>query len=150
MQLTKNFILQEFVPKEIYQVWGEKSIQFLDFRIVEFAQLIRDNLGQRIVINNWHTGGQFNESGLRSFLTKTGTRMSQHKFGRAVDLKLVDLKNMPLFDSGKILRQEVQKNWDVYKHLITTTEADTTTWAHFDCRYTGSDDLLIVPMPKKK
>jgi hypothetical protein len=149
MKLTKNFSLQEFVPPAMYKKWGDKSVQFIDMRIVYFAQALRDNLGMPIVINNWHTGGQYKESGLRAFNTPTGASMSQHKFGRAVDLKISDSKGVIRNDSGAILRKHVQDNWDKYKQWITTTEADTDSWAHFDCRYTGQDTLLIVPMPKK-
>jgi len=149
MKLTTNFSLLEFIPQTIYKKWGDKSVQFLDMRIVHFAQAVRDNLKMPIVINNWHLGGKYQESGLRAFNTKTGASMSQHKFGRAVDLKIADGKGGVRSDSGEILRKHVQDNWDRYKQWITTTEADTDTWAHFDCRYTGMDTLLIVPMPKK-
>lgn len=148
MQVSNHFILQEFVPKAIYDKWGEKSIQFIDFRIVDFAELLRQNIARPIVINNWHKGGIYQESGLRAFASKTGASMSQHKFGRAIDPKLLDDKGNIHKNSGAILRTHVFDHFDLYKHLITTTEADTGSWGHFDCRYTGMDNILIVPFPK--
>jgi hypothetical protein len=148
MQVSVHFILQEFVPKVIFDKWGEKSIQFIDFRIVEFAELLRQNMARSLIINNWHKGGTYQESGLRTFTTKTGASMSQHKFGRAIDVKLLDDVGNIHKNSGAILRTHVFENWELYKHLITTTEADTDTWAHFDCRYTGMEKILVVPIPQ--
>lgn len=146
MQVSEHFILQEFVPKFIFDKWGEKSIQFIDFRIVLFAELLRQNMEQPIIINNWHKVGTYQESGLRAFTSKTGASMSQHKFGRAIDVKLLNNSgNIIDKHSGAILRTHVFENYALYKHLITTTEADTGSWAHFDCRYTGIDNILIVP-----
>lgn len=147
MQVSNNFILQEFIPKEIHDVWGNNSMQFLDFRIIRFAQLLRENLERPLIVNNWHKGGKYNESGLRAFLSKTGARMSQHKYGRAVDIKVLDFYGKVEKNGGRVLRQHVMDNYEIYKDLITTTEADTDSWAHFDCRYTGLENLLIVPNP---
>ena len=86
MIYAPNFVIQEFVPKEIYDIHFDNSIRLIDERIIILAQLFRTRYGA-ITINNWHNGGQYHESGLRLFSTPTGAKYSQHKYGRAVDLK---------------------------------------------------------------
>lgn len=45
IKLSKNFILQEFVSKAFWKKWGERSTWFIDQRIVESVQTLRDELG---------------------------------------------------------------------------------------------------------
>lgn len=140
MQLTKDFILQEFVPSEIYTQFGDKSIWFIDPKIPVIVQALRDIFGVPVVINNWHTGGHYNNSGYRTPKCTEGALLSQHRFGRAADLK----------PSGMTIRaamDKVKENYPMLKELgLTTVEniASTPTWLHIDTRWTGLDDLLIV------
>lgn len=139
MKVSENFTIQEFVTPEVYKQWGDKSIWFVDNRIIAIAQWFRTKLGKSVTINNWHAGGQFKESGLREFTTDTGAKYSQHKFGRAADLKVEGY-------TGDQLRQIVKDNEAELMALgLTTIEADTTTWLHVDVRFTGLPTILIVP-----
>jgi hypothetical protein len=148
MKVSENFVLQEFICPEIYNAWGEKSIQFIDFNIIMFAQRLRDKYGKPLVINNWHTGGKYKDSGLRRFNSKTGAKMSQHRFGRAVDIKILLANGTIDPKGGERLREFVKKNYlGMFSDIITTIEADTEGWLHADCRYTGKASLLIVPNP---
>ena len=143
MALTKNFRIEEFVYPEIFNQYGEKAQWFVDKRIVQAAQLLRDKVGRSITINNWHSGGHYKESGLRMFDTDTGAKYSQHKFGAAADLKIDDM-------GGEEMRDVVKKYWLDLKGLISTIEDDTDTWLHIDCRWTfDPDTLFIVPNPNK-
>ena len=63
MKVSKNFILQEFVPKGMYEKYGDSCIWFIDNRIIEVAQFFRDRYGKPITINDWHKGGLRNHSG---------------------------------------------------------------------------------------
>lgn len=143
MALTKNFVIQEFVYPEMFEKYGEKAQWFIDKRIVQACQLLRDKVGRSITINNWHSGGHYKESGLRTFDTSTGARFSQHKFGAAADLKIDDM-------GGEEMRDVVKKYWPDLKGLISTIEDDTDSWLHMDCRWTfDPDTLFIVPNPNK-
>jgi hypothetical protein len=138
MQVTKNFSVQELVPPDVYNARGDAAAQLIDLRIVLVAQWLREKTGQSIVINNWNSGGQYQESGLRNFDTATGAKWSQHKFGRALDLKVNGME-------PEAVRQLIRDNWDTLKVIgLTTIEKDTPTWVHIDCRYTGLDNLLEV------
>jgi hypothetical protein len=139
MKVTKNFSAQELVDKIVITSRGISAIQLIDIRIVNVAQWLRDYLGEEIVINNWNTGGPYHESGLRDPFSKTGAKWSQHKFGRALDLKFE--KTTP-----EAVRQIIRDNWETLKALgLTTIEKDTPTWVHIDCRYTGMDELYECP-----
>lgn len=139
MQVSKNFILQEFIDPDIYAIRADKSIELIDPRIVGMAQFIRDYFGQPVTINNWHEGGPRKESGLRKFLTTTGSKFSQHKFGRAIDMVIRDV-------DPENARKEIIKYWDKFRTCgITTIEEATPTWLHCDCRFTGTDRLVLIP-----
>lgn len=139
MELTRNFILQEFVDPDIYALLGDKCLALIDNRIIGIAQVLRDYFGVPVTINNWYEGGNYKESGLRKFLSNTGAQFSQHKFGRAIDMKLEDM-------DAEEVRKEVIRKWKMFRgYGLTTMESGTPTWVHVDCRYTGMDELLIVP-----
>jgi hypothetical protein len=139
MQVSKNFIIQEFVSPDVFAQFGDKAIWFIDPKVVSIAQWLRDHTGKVVTINNWHAGGQYKESGLRSFLTSTGAQFSQHKFGRAGDMKIEGL-------NGTEMRKIVDDNAEKLMQLgLTTVELDTPTWLHVDCRYTGLTSILKVP-----
>lgn len=138
--VSKHFILQELVPKEIYEYLGDNSLWLIDKRLWTLIDFIRDYFAVPITINNWDSGGKFNESGFRLSNSKTGAALSQHKFGRAADLKFEGLTN---YDG---IRDVIIQNYPKFKEAgLTTIEAGTETWLHVDIRNTNSDELLIVP-----
>lgn len=139
--VSKHFIIPELVPKEMYDYLGaEKSSWLIDPRLWTLIDFFRDYFAVPITINNWHLGGKFNESGFRMANSKTGAALSQHKFGRAADLKFEGL------DNYEGIRQVVIDHWDKFREAgLTTIEAGTATWLHVDIRDTNTDNLLIVP-----
>ena len=141
IKVNDFFYLDEFIPPEIYSVRGAKSIALMDDRIIEGVTLLRKYAGVPFVINNWQAGGKFDESGLRLQNTRTGAKWSQHKYGRALDIKPKGMTIRQLFAILKAHEDEF-----IEKKLITTVENidKTLTWLHIDCRYTGLDKFLIV------
>jgi len=140
MKLSKNFSLQEFVHPDIYDMGESLATKFIDSRMIVFAQALRDRLGSGLIINNWHIHGPYKLSGVRPFDTTVGARWSQHKFGRAIDLKGVSLSTEEIYE-------EVRKNWvSIYRDTgVTRMEHidHTPTWVHVDCAYTDSPSLTI-------
>lgn len=137
--VSKNFMIQEFVPRDVYQRFGESSIWFIDQRIITLAQHFRDLFGP-LTVNNWHAGGLFDSRGFRPCTDPDGAKFSQHRFGRAVDLVFDD-------EPAEFIREYIRKN---FIHLnqefgLTTIEKDTPTWVHVDLRYTGLEHLMEVP-----
>jgi hypothetical protein len=139
MKISPNFVLQEFVPKPIFDQYGDKAIWFIDFRIVEGAEWIRSLFNAPVTINNWHTGGPFQNRGFRPPATTVGAHLSQHKFGRAIDINVKGFTAEQVHDYLIEHQDETVKYW-------TTIEAkeDTPGWTHLDVRVTKSNQILIV------
>lgn len=132
-----NFIIQELVPPSIYQARGERSWELLDARALLSLQALRDRFGP-LTVNNWHSGGTYKESGLRSFSTGTGAAYSQHKFGRAFDCKF---KNA----TPRQVCEYVLAHTDEFPHITTIENPDATpTWFHFDVRDHNRQGIWIV------
>ena len=135
--LTENFVIQEFVPPEVYKIFGVNSIWFIDFKVVSIAQWLRDYHNSPVTINNWHVGGKYTESGFR-YNTSLGASFSQHKYGRAIDVKIKDVEPNQIRDS-------IVDNFEELRDLgLTTIEAGTKTWVHLDVRFTDKKELFVV------
>jgi hypothetical protein len=140
IQLTENFYLDEFIPKEVYDQFGERAKIFLDPRLPILMEAIRDHFGKGIIINNWATGGTFNNRGFRHPHSGTGGTLSQHKFGRACDYNVDGVLDMEV-------DKEMIKEFKKFAPLgLTTIENPlfTTGWTHIDTRWTGLDTILQV------
>ncbi len=142
--VSKNFDLREFVPREVYSRFGSNSLWFVDPQIVAVCQLVKDLTQKAVIVNNWHTGGHFNESGYRHPHTLTGANFSQHKRGHAADIKVMGLTAAEVFNI-------VQNNWLIFKRLGLTTAEDvavTKSWLHLDTRvWPEPSELLHVVQP---
>ena len=129
--ITKNFSDHEVLPKELRNYRWE---WFIDKRIVEVAQKLRDVFGP-ITINN----DRFNWSGYRTPGCGVGAQFSQHRFGRALDLKF---KNTTPEEVQKYI---LENESDFIEAGLTRLEnaEKTKTWLHIDCMYTGSKNIVI-------
>lgn len=140
MYTPKYFVIQEFVPPDVYKRWGDRSIMFVDERVLITADVLRENLGPMIV-NTWHSPkmiksyGIRTESGFRSADTTTGAAWSQHKFGRAADA---------LFSrhTAEEARNYIRANLELFPHIGCIE--DDVSWLHFDVRNTVSQRLEII------
>jgi hypothetical protein len=138
MNVSKDFTLAEFVPPDILEMSPVNGIWFLDPRIIAIAQFIRDRYGKPVTINNYLSGGSYSLSGFRDPLSTVGALFSQHKFGRAIDVKVQGM-------TPQEVRADIQENWPAFKAIgLTTIEENTPTWTHLDCRHTGMQELFIV------
>lgn len=139
MKVSKDFSLAEFVPSAIYEHFVDNSIWFLDPKIIQIAQFIRDRFGKSVIINNYLAGGSYQYSGFRDHACMIGAENSQHRHGRAIDFRIKGL-------APQEIRQDIMANFKLYQEKgLTTIEAGTQTWVHADCRFTNMDSLLIVP-----
>lgn len=135
--MLRNFVIQELVPPDIYQARGERAWELFDTRALETLQTLRTWFGPTTV-NNWHAGGSYRESGLRSFTTKTGAVYSQHRFGRAFDCKFQGV-------TPSEVQQYVLANRRAFPHLtVIENTLHTPTWFHFDTRYHTREGIWIV------
>jgi hypothetical protein len=137
----KYFAINELVPPNVLAERGERAWAFMDDRILRGADWLREKFGPA-VINGRFGGKVFTESGLRDPFTTTGAKWSQHKFGRALDLKFTRVTVQEVYDYIIRNPKEARENG------ITTIEdiAFTPTWLHIDCRAVpeGTPDNGIV------
>lgn len=139
----KYFALNELVPPNVLAERGERAWALMDDRILRGADWLREKFGPA-VINGRFGGKAFTESGLRDPFTTTGAKWSQHKFGRALDLKFTKVTVQEVCDYIIRNPKEARENG------ITTLEdiRDTPTWLHIDCRAvpegTPDNGILVV------
>lgn len=135
--MLRSFVIQELVPPDIHAKLGDRAWELLDHRALETLQALRDRFGPTTV-NNWHQGGSYKESGLRSFTTSTGAKLSQHRFGRANDCKFKNATPREVFEY-------VLAHTEEFPHLTTIENvAATPTWFHFDVRLNSKPGIRIV------
>lgn len=138
--VSKYFQLEELVPKETFQAFGESSIWFLDKRLLTLADFVRDYFKAPVYINNWLWGGIENYRGYRPPTSTVGATQSQHRFGRAFDCSVKDLSPNQVYDT--ILKNPSQ----FISNGLTCMEnilADNSH-VHMDIRWTNSPTILIV------
>lgn len=172
--LSGHFDVQEFVPKQVYDVYGLQSKQFVSNGLVIMAEAIhkfwsdkfigKEYNGKKVknisvLINNWHIGGTFNWRGLRTVdyineqLNKgiKTAKLSQHIGGSAnaadhnIILKFED--NTAIVLPSDFVFDTIIENEKYFLEAgLTTLENKKMTqgWTHADCRYTGLEKIFIV------
>lgn len=164
MQLTKNYLLQEFVPKEIFEKFGANSIWFLDYRLPSYAQFLKEYLISHyqkkdsnivnvlVIVNNWHTGGPHQYRGFRPRNCTEGADNSQHRFGRAMDCDII-----LVYADGKHVEADYKEIHSIIMadqkifldHGLGAIEdvAIASTWLHSDLRCTNTPTEILIVKP---
>ena len=125
--IPEHFSIKELVDKQTYSDRGERAIELLDPYMLWTIDRLRERYGS-ITINNWSFGGQYQFSGFRPKNCSIGALYSQHRLGKAFDLKF---KN---YTPEQIRSQiKVNKDEDDFKY-ISCVELETKTWVHIDSR----------------
>lgn len=137
--LDTSFIIQEFVPRKVYEYWGDRSLWFVNPKMILFCQWLKDQSGSIVTVNDWCFGGSYQYSGFRPFDCMIGARFSQHRLGNAIDIKVKGWEAEQVRDF--IRRYFLYLNQEFY---LSTIEKATPTWVHVDFRYTGLRELLEV------
>jgi hypothetical protein len=150
---SANFLVEEFVPQKVYEKYGDSSLWFVDPKIVNIAQLLREYFGKPMTINNWHNGGNFNYRGFRddsfyyqwdsdlsAYKSKRKGKLSQHRFGRGIDFNVSGL-------TSDEVRESILQNEEMWMDAGVTTLEDgayAPTWCHLDIRTTNKRNIFIV------
>ena len=111
---------------------------FMDERIVVTIDTIRRLIGKPITINNWDSGGEFDERGLRCNIcpiVKNKTflgelYLSAHVLGRAVDFNVQGMNPQEVSIWIAFNKDKLPYNMRI--------EKDTDTWTHLDVFDTGN------------
>ena len=137
MNVPVGFVLQELVPPDVFGLLGDKAIRLIDPNVLAILAQIRADYGP-LIVNNWHTGGQFKWRGFRPMNCPEGAPKSMHKEGKAIDC------HSPRIAVEQMRREVIAKaktRHPIYS-LIGGIE-DGVTWLHFDTRTRVNDQLLV-------
>ena len=143
---SRYFDIKEFVDQRTWGIRGVKAAELIDPKIVAICDLIREKTGLPVTVNNWHFAKPgdtvYKASGYRAIWEKVGGQLSQHRCGRAADVKVKGLIPLRVF-------QIINANKAEFEDLGLTTVEDlkfTPTWLHIDCRprLDGSTGFKIV------
>ena len=87
--IPKYFKIEELVNPDLLKKYGESKCWLLfDPQLLKAADAIREKYGPCTV-----NGSGLVDCGLRNFESKTGAPLSAHKFGRALDLHILNIEN---------------------------------------------------------
>ncbi len=125
----EHFKIYELVPPQVYKDRGQKAWELFDPKLLTAIDMLRETFGSATV-NDWKWGGNFKWSGLRTNQCRIGAKYSQHRFGRAADMKF---KNITPAEIRKAIRSDLIG----FKEMgVTCIENKTKTWLHVDVRNT--------------
>lgn len=97
----KHFDLAELVPPEMHRAQpAERLWGLLDARMLWTIDALRDIYGP-LVCNTWASGGPHRYRGIRPHDCTVGAALSDHKFGRAVDL-------VPVRTTAEAIRADIR------------------------------------------
>lgn len=124
------FPLHELVPPAELDRFGNSLWRVFDDRILRAADLLRQEFGP-MVVNDWYHNGSNSFRGYRPPRCTVGAPISQHRFGRALDL-------IPQRAPAETIRQAILDDPDMVRdeygnYLITAMETGVS-WLHIDCR----------------
>lgn len=143
MELNHNFVIQDFVPHEIFQRFKRKSVRFINKDLIKMAESILDRFGQKPMINNWYNKQDqdyyYNYSGYRPPLCKIGSYLSRHKQSLAIDIKLKGIQPQEL-------EIDIINNYNKYysNSGITTIQTGNKHHVHLSCEFTLNSELNII------
>jgi len=129
---VKYFKAYELVDEKTFKEKGETALSLFNPEALQALDDLRDFFGVSIVINTWHSGGEFQWRGYRTpeKAKELGSPNSQHAKGNAFDC---DIKGYSAEDA----RQFILKNKDNPKLKRIMRLEGNVNWVHWD--------LLQVP-----
>lgn len=144
MKVSEHFDLREFIDPVTWAEYGVNSDKLIDGRLIDIAEFVRKKTDKGITINSWHMGGQFKESGLRNKNTTTGAKLSQHKLGKAIDLKAVGFNGTTWYS---FVKENAKALYDLGVRRIEDKSL-ATTWLHIDLKEHGKKCIQVVDLVK--
>lgn len=156
MYKCRHFKIYELVDPDTYERYGQMCWKFFDERVLEAADICRDLFGP-LTINSWKWGGIFKWSGLRTTACRTGSKLSAHRRGCALDPKSKKysgaqmrraIRNIHLDKAPKGMPPVVMfTKLRRLRFLLNEIELGTTTWMHI--ARTNRAKFAWIPKPKK-
>ncbi len=168
MKVSANFDVREFVPKSIWDKWGENSTWFVnpqsvktaEFYKSKFTTYFKNKYGNEkvvtvlVVINNWHIGKPKQWSGLRLPQSKDYREQSQHTFINAFDCEL-----FIVFSDGRIVEVDYKEIHEIIEQNQAEFLANGVAaiesieyapgWLHTDHRWIPNQKNILIVKPSK-
>lgn len=139
-KISKNFYAHEFLPPGMFKMFGNNGLRYIDPQLIDIAEALRERFREPVTINNYYFKGNFSLSGLRPHHTNIGAKFSDHKFGRAIDVKIRDV-------DPEDVRNEISINYPKWRDLgVTAIELNTPTWTHISTANFNSKNLTKIPV----
>lgn len=138
------FSIKELVCKHVYERYGENAAMFLDDKLIETLNVIREQiLCAPMTVNNWHAGGNFTQRGLRCNiceLVKSKTDagklyLSAHMLGKAVDCNVEGM-------TAEEARRLIIAKQELLPYPIRLE--DGVSWLHFDLYKNGKNEKVYL------
>ena len=141
MRVSPHFNLDEFMHPSEYIRQGEDSIKLLHPQLIDSTEKLRVYLDLPMRINNWNSGGTFQNRGWRPQNSKVGAKKSLHKKGMAID-----------FDSPSTPMKELfVKVWDARDWIVQNTAFRiiesfdfTPGWIHLAIGDPSIKEIVVV------
>ena len=130
---SKYFKVHELVPKKMYEKYGEKAWRYVDARLIETIDKLKEhfNLGT-MTINNYFWNGSREWSGIRTPDSPNYSYGSQHSFANAFDIVFSHY-------SAEEVRNYIIDNPHEFQY-IKGMELEVS-WLHIDVR--NEDDIVL-------
>jgi len=130
---SKYFKIHELVPKKMFEKYGEKAWRYVDVRLIESIDTLKEhfNLGT-MTINNYFWGGSREWSGIRTPESKYYSYGSQHSYANAIDAVFSHY-------SAEEVRNYIIDNKDLFPYIKGIELG--VSWLHIDVR---NEDKIIL------
>ena len=138
------FSVKELVCKHVYERYGENAAMFLDDKLIETLNVIREQiLCAPMTVNNSHAGGNFTQRGLRCNiceLVKSKTDagrlyLSAHMLGKAVDCNVEGM-------TAEEARRLIIAKQELLPYPIRLE--DGVSWLHIDVYNNGKGEKVYL------
>lgn len=141
---SNYFKVKELVCKHVYNKYGEDAAMFLDDKLIETLNVIREKiLKAPMIVNDWHNGGGFTQRGFRCNIcqipkSKTDINrmyLSAHTLGKAVDCSVQGM-------TAEQARKKIIENKDLLPYPIRLE--DGVSWVHIDVYNNGKGEKVYL------
>ena len=144
MYRPQFFTLDELVCPDVFNKFGDMAWQFFDEKAVITLDWVRRTLNKPITVNNWHSGGDFTQRGLRCSTCQlvrdaalsNKVYVSPHMLGKAFDFDVEDMDASEVRVWLAVNKANIPYNIRLENNV---------NWCHMDVEDTGLKVYLFNP-----
>jgi hypothetical protein len=146
MKATKNFDIKELVHPSYIEKYGADKMCFVLKEYAPFMLLGLEQLkdfigGDSVTINTYKWGGNYVNSGLRSYDEPVGAELSAHYFMQATDCKF---KDRTIHD----VQLSILENPHLHPYIVRMEDYKSTpSWLHVQWGYRMPDTDIRIFKP---